>query len=74
MQIVPHITGAIQDWIKRVAKIPVDETDEEPDVYTVELGGTMGDIESAPLVEAMRQFQFRQLCAHSRLACARYAW
>ena len=59
MQIVPHITGAIQDWIERMAKIPVDETDEEPDVYTVELGGTMGDIESAPFVEAMRQFQFR---------------
>ncbi|KAM5533563.1 hypothetical protein V8D89_012779 [Ganoderma adspersum] len=59
VQIVPHITNAIQDWIERVSKIPVDDTDEEPDVCIVELGGTVGDIESAPFVEAMRQFQFR---------------
>ncbi|KAJ3529986.1 hypothetical protein NM688_g7776 [Phlebia brevispora] len=59
VQIVPHITNAIQDWIERVSKIPVDNTGEEPDVCIVELGGTVGDIESAPFVEAMRQFQFR---------------
>ncbi|KAF9045799.1 CTP synthase [Hymenopellis radicata] len=59
VQIVPHVTNAIQDWIQRVSKIPVDETGEEPDVCIVELGGTVGDIESAPFVEAMRQFQFR---------------
>lgn len=59
VQIVPHVTNAIQDWIERVAKIPVDDTGEEPDVCIVELGGTVGDIESAPFVEAMRQFQFR---------------
>ncbi|KAG6914365.1 CTP synthase ura7 [Tephrocybe rancida] len=59
VQIVPHITNAIQDWIERVSKIPVDESGEEPDVCIVELGGTVGDIESAPFVEAMRQFQFR---------------
>ncbi|KAI0297568.1 P-loop containing nucleoside triphosphate hydrolase protein [Multifurca ochricompacta] len=58
-EIVPHITNAIQDWIERVSKIPVDETGEEPDVCIVELGGTVGDIESAPFIEAMRQFQFR---------------
>ncbi|KAG5368572.1 CTP synthase [Yarrowia sp. C11] len=59
VQIVPHLTNAIQDWIERVAKIPVDDTDEEPDVCIIELGGTVGDIESAPFVEALRQFQFR---------------
>jgi len=59
VQIVPHITDAIQDWIERVSKIPVDETGEEPELCIVELGGTVGDIESAPFVEAMRQFQFR---------------
>ncbi|KAJ7770109.1 CTP synthase N-terminus-domain-containing protein [Mycena metata] len=59
VQIVPHVTNAIQDWIERVARIPVDDTGEEPDVCIVELGGTVGDIESAPFVEAMRQFQFR---------------
>ncbi|KAI0694967.1 CTP synthase [Cytidiella melzeri] len=59
VQIVPHVTNAIQDWIERVSRVPVDETGEEPDVCIVELGGTVGDIESAPFVEAMRQFQFR---------------
>ncbi|KAG8710367.1 CTP synthase ura7 [Ceratobasidium sp. 395] len=59
VQIIPHITNAIQDWIERVSKVPVDDTGEEPDVCIVELGGTVGDIESAPFIEAMRQFQFR---------------
>ncbi|KAK7204339.1 CTP synthase N-terminus-domain-containing protein [Myxozyma melibiosi] len=59
VQVVPHITNAIQDWIERVAKIPVDDSGEEPDICIVELGGTVGDIESAPFVEALRQFQFR---------------
>ncbi|KZT35312.1 CTP synthase [Sistotremastrum suecicum HHB10207 ss-3] len=59
VQIVPHVTNAIQDWIERVSKIPVDETGEAPDVCIIELGGTIGDIESAPFVEALRQFQFR---------------
>lgn len=59
VQIVPHLTNAIQDWIERVARIPVDDTGLEPDVCIIELGGTVGDIESAPFVEALRQFQFR---------------
>ncbi|KAF9239330.1 P-loop containing nucleoside triphosphate hydrolase protein [Melanogaster broomeanus] len=59
VQIVPHVTNAIQDWIERVSKIPVDNSGEQPDICIVELGGTVGDIESAPFVEAMRQFQFR---------------
>ncbi|KAF8434506.1 CTP synthase N-terminus-domain-containing protein [Boletus edulis BED1] len=59
VQIVPHVTNAIQDWIDRVSKIPVDNSGEEPDLCIVELGGTVGDIESAPFIEAMRQFQFR---------------
>ena len=37
VQIVPHITNAIQDWIERVSKIPVDDTGEEPDVCIVEV-------------------------------------
>lgn len=59
VQVVPHITNAIQDWIERVATIPVDESGETPDVCVIELGGTVGDIESAPFVEALRQFQHR---------------
>lgn len=59
VQIVPHLTNAIQEWIERVSRIPVDDTGLEPDVCIIELGGTVGDIESAPFVEALRQFQFR---------------
>lgn len=59
VQIVPHLTNAIQDWLLRVAAQPVDSTGLEPEVCIVELGGTVGDIESAPFVEALRQFQFR---------------
>ena len=54
VQTVPHITDAIQDWIQRVAQIPVDSTGEKPDVCIIELGGTVGDIESPQWVEAMR--------------------
>eukprot|EP00835_Amoeboradix_gromovi_P005786 NODE_584_length_6418_cov_0.079601.p1 type:complete len:492 gc:universal NODE_584_length_6418_cov_0.079601:6158-4683(-) len=59
VQIIPHITDEIQDWIQRVAKMPVDDSGLEPDICIIELGGTVGDIESAPFVEALRQFQFR---------------
>lgn len=50
LQIVPHLTDAIQDWIERVAKVPVDDGKEVPDVCIIELGGTVGDIESAPFI------------------------
>lgn len=59
VQVIPHVTDAIQDWVERVGAIPIDNSGEAPDVCIVELGGTVGDIESAPFVEAMRQFQFR---------------
>ncbi|CAH6718156.1 CTP synthase 1 [[Candida] jaroonii] len=59
VQVVPHITTAIQDWIERVSKIPVDDSGLEPEICIIELGGTVGDIESAPFVEALRQFQFK---------------
>ncbi|KIW59518.1 CTP synthase, variant [Exophiala xenobiotica] len=59
VQVVPHITNGIQDWIERAARLPVDDTREEPDVCIIELGGTVGDIESAPFIEAMRQLRRR---------------
>ncbi|HUR61725.1 MAG TPA: CTP synthase (glutamine hydrolyzing) [Candidatus Thermoplasmatota archaeon] len=49
VQIVPHITNEIREWIKRVAK------KSNADVCLVEVGGTVGDIESAPFLEAIRQ-------------------
>jgi len=59
VQVVPHITNEIQDWIERVAHVPADGSNEVPDACVIELGGTVGDIESAPFIEALRQFQFR---------------
>ncbi|MDP6866105.1 MAG: CTP synthase (glutamine hydrolyzing) [Candidatus Poseidoniaceae archaeon] len=59
VQVIPHITDAVQDWIIDIAKRPADGSEETPDVCIIELGGTVGDIESAPYLEALRQFQFR---------------
>ncbi len=59
VQVIPHVTNEIQDWIERVAHIPADGDEQVPDACIIELGGTVGDIESAPYIEALRQFQFR---------------
>ena len=59
VQVVPHVTNGIQDWIERVAYIPVDGKVGPPDVCLIEVGGTVGDIESMIFLEALRQFQFR---------------
>ncbi|KAI4323316.1 hypothetical protein L6164_022931 [Bauhinia variegata] len=59
VQVVPHITDAIQEWIERVANIPVDGNEGPADVCIIELGGTIGDIESAPFIEALVQFSYR---------------
>nr|POE52297.1 ctp synthase [Quercus suber] len=61
VQVVPHVTGCIEEWITRVAKKPVDDTGEEPDVCIIELGGTVGDIESMPFVEGL--CELRRNCA-----------
>ena len=59
VQVVPHITDEIQEWIERVAQIPVDGSGQCPDVCLIEVGGTVGDIESSVFLEALRQFRFR---------------
>ncbi|XP_030571029.1 CTP synthase isoform X3 [Drosophila novamexicana] len=58
VQVVPHITDAIQEWVESVAQTPVQGS-SKPQVCIIELGGTIGDIEGMPFVEAFRQFQFR---------------
>jgi CTP synthase len=60
VQVVPHITDCIQDWIETVARVP--PTTDDPrmaDICLIEVGGTVGDIESSVFLEALRQFQFR---------------
>jgi CTP synthase len=54
VQVIPHITNEIKDVIHRIAK---DTTSgPAPDVVITEIGGTVGDIESLPFLEAIRQF------------------
>jgi CTP synthase len=49
VQVIPHITDEIKGTMKKVAK--------DVDVVLVEIGGTVGDIESQPFLEAIRQFK-----------------
>ncbi|MEH1983867.1 CTP synthase [Nostoc sp.] len=51
VQVIPHITNEIKDRILRVAK------STNPSVVITEIGGTVGDIESLPFLEAIRQFR-----------------
>ena len=52
IQIIPHITDEIKDRIKKVAK------NHDVDITIVEIGGTVGDIESLPFLEAIRQLRW----------------
>ncbi|MEO8859453.1 MAG: CTP synthase [Burkholderiaceae bacterium] len=56
VQVIPHVTNEIQEFIKRAARF------DEPnaiDVAIVEIGGTVGDIESLPFLEAVRQMSLK---------------
>lgn len=57
VQVVPHITNEIQEWIIRAANSTKFEDNNTADFCIIELGGTIGDIESQPFVEALRQFK-----------------
>ncbi|MBU0916014.1 CTP synthase [Aquabacterium parvum] len=52
VQVIPHITNEIQDYVRRGAGVG---TPDAVDVAIVEIGGTVGDIESLPFMEAARQ-------------------
>jgi CTP synthase len=49
VQVIPHITNEIKDAIRAVS--------DDADIVLVEIGGTVGDIESLPFLEAIRQFR-----------------
>ena len=67
VQMVPHVTDAVQDWILRVAKeaeqrdtsLTASNITQKELIVLIELGGTVGDIESAVYLEAIQQFQYR---------------
>ncbi|MDE3086122.1 MAG: CTP synthase [Acidobacteriota bacterium] len=50
VQVIPHVTDEIKERIRRLA-------DENVDIVIVEVGGTVGDIEIVPFLEAIRQFR-----------------
>jgi CTP synthase len=50
VQVIPHITNEIKESVQKVA-----DSDLSPDVVITEIGGTVGDIESQPFLEAIRQ-------------------
>ncbi len=52
VQVIPHVTNEIKDRIRRIAR--------DYDVVVVEIGGTVGDIESMPFLEAARQMQLEE--------------
>ncbi len=52
VQVIPHITNEIKDRIYKAI------SEEEKTISIIEIGGTVGDIESQPFLEAIRQFQF----------------
>ncbi|MBN2404218.1 MAG: CTP synthase [Coriobacteriia bacterium] len=51
VQVIPHVTNEIKERIKRLAE------QTQPDVIITEVGGTVGDIESLPFLEAIRQLR-----------------
>jgi CTP synthase len=56
VQVIPHITNEIQDFIRRGARFGLPDA---VDVAIVEIGGTVGDIESLPFLEAVRQMSLK---------------
>ena len=59
VQVIPHITNEIKRRIQLI------ESEKEYDIIITELGGTVGDIESYPFVEAVRQFRWEVGIANS---------
>ena len=51
IQVIPHVTGAIKDQFRRLAE------QSRADVVIIEVGGTVGDIEGQPFLEALRQMR-----------------
>jgi CTP synthase len=68
VQVIPHITNEIKDCIQKLAT-------PEVDVVITEIGGTVGDIESQPFLEAIRQFSLdvgKENCLYIHLTLVPY--
>lgn len=68
VQVIPHVTDEIQDCIRKLAA-------DDVDVVITEIGGTVGDIEGQPFLEAIRQFALdagRENCVYVHLTLVPY--
>jgi CTP synthase len=68
VQVIPHITNEIKDCIRKLV-------DDDVDVVITEIGGTVGDIESQPFLEAIRQFSLdagKRNCMYIHLTLVPY--
>src|SRR3569623_1700948 len=68
VQVIPHITNEIKSCVARLAR-------EDVDVVIIEIGGTVGDIESQPFLEAIRQYSLdvgRENCLYIHLTLVPY--
>jgi CTP synthase len=68
VQVIPHITNEIKSCVARLAR-------EDVDVVITEIGGTVGDIESQPFLEAIRQYSLdvgRENCLYIHLTLVPY--
>jgi CTP synthase len=76
VQVIPHITNEIKSVIHKLAGNNLADGDkEEVDVVITEIGGTIGDIESLPFLEAIRQFSLdigRENCLYLHLTLVPY--
>lgn len=59
MQQIPHVSGAIVDWLLDAGSKPTDGTHETPQICICELGGTVGDIDCMLFLEAVRELRDR---------------
>lgn len=60
VQIIPHLTDCIIAHIERTSLIPVNTSSAIPEICVIEIGGTIGDIEVLPFVEALQQMQNKE--------------
>ena len=76
VQVIPHITNEIKSVIHKLADSnSADESQDSIDVVITEIGGTIGDIESLPFLEAIRQFSLdigRENCLYLHLTLVPY--
>jgi CTP synthase len=73
VQVIPHITNEIKGVISKLAEMPEDG--RPVDVVITEIGGTVGDIESLPFLEAIRQFALdvgKENCLYIHLTLVPY--